>query len=164
MQDYPQRGKGARKERVYVMALMRGYSIVDEEGRITIPPDIGKWAQLGPGCVVCMKVLRIKNTSRFPHLVIYIPGNIPYISPMEVIMKETYGKVGKQGRVILSEEILEELRLKPKYIVEFKIHGARSQHWAVVHNRGPWRMTTLQQRLGRKTRGEKKWNKVPIEY
>ncbi len=146
------------------MALMRGYSIVDEEGRITIPPDIGKWAELGPGCVVCMKVLRIKNTSRFPHLVIYIPGNIPYISPMEVVMKETYGKVGKQGRVILSEEILEELRLKPKYIVEFKIHGARSQHWTVVHNRGPWRMTTLQQRLGTKRRGEKKWKKIPIEY
>lgn len=143
---------------------MRGYSIVDEEGGITIPPDIGKWAELSPGCAVCMKVLRIKNTSRFPHLVIYRPGNIPYISPLVVVMKETYGRVDKQGRVILSEEILEQLRLEPKYIVEFKIHGARSQHWTVVHNRGPWRMTTLQQRLGTKRRGEKKWKKVPIQY
>ena len=146
------------------MALMRGFSIVDEEGGITIPSDIGKWAELCPGCGVCMKVLRIKDTSRFPHLVIYRPRNIPFISPLEVIMKEGYEQVDKQGRVVLSREILEELRLEPKYIVELKIHGARGGHWTVVHNRGPWRMTTLQQRVGRKIRGEKKWNKVLIEY
>ena len=146
------------------MALMRGFSIVDEEGRITIPSDIRKAAGLYPSCNVWMKVLRINNTSRFPHLVIYRPGNSPYISLLEVVMKETRGQVDRQGRVILSEGMLEELRLKPKYIVEFKIHGARGQYWAVVHNRGPWRMTTLQQRLGRKIRGEEKWNKILIEY
>ena len=71
---------------------------------------------------------------------------------------------GDNPEIEITEEILEELRLKPKYIVEFKIHGARGQYWAVVHNRGPWRMTTLQQRLGRKIRGEEKWNKILIEY
>lgn len=125
------------------MALMRGYSIVDEQGRITIPSDIRRVAGLYPGGNAWMKVLRIKNTSRFPHLVIYRPGNNPYISLSEVVMKETYGQVDKQGRVILSEGILEELRLEPKYIVEFKIYGARDRHWTVVRNRGPWRITTL---------------------
>jgi len=147
------------------MALMRGYSIVDEEGGITIPPDIATWAELDPDSNVCMTVLRIKNTSRFPHLAIHIPSNVPFISPLEVIMKQTYGRVRKQRRVILSEEILEELRLEPKYMVEFKIYGARGQHWTIVRNRGPWRMTSLQQRLRRGRReGKKKWKKIPFEY
>jgi len=144
------------------MALMRGFSKVDEEGRITIPDEIARFSKLYPGSTVDMVVLRIKGTSRFPHLVIHTPENIPYVSMLEVIMKETKGEVDKKARLTLSDDMLKELRLEPGYLVEFKIHGARGQHWVVVHNRGPWRETTLQQRTGHKK--VPKWRKVEVNY
>ena len=144
------------------MALMRGFSKVDEEGRITIPDDIARFTGLYAGSTANMIVLRIKGTARFPHLVIHRPRTFPYISMLEVIMKKTQGQVGEQGGLILSDEIMKELRLESGYLVEFKIHGARGQHWTVVHNRGPWRQTTLQERMGHKK--APRWKKVEINY
>jgi len=144
------------------MALMRGFSKVDEEGRITIPDEIARFSKLYPGSTAGMIVLRIKGTARFPHLVIHRPDNIPYISMLEVIMKKAQTEVDEQGRVTLPDGIMDGLRLKCGYLVEFKIHGARSQHWVVVHNRGPWRQTTLQQRMGHKK--VPKWRKVEVNY
>ena len=144
------------------MALMRGFSKVDEEGRITIPDEIARFSELHPGSTAGMIVLRIKGTARFPHLVIHRPDKIPYISMLEVIMKRVGTQVDKQGGVTLSDEIMEALRLEPEYLVEFKIHGASGQHWVVVHNRGPWRETTLQQRMGHKK--VRKWRKVEVNY
>ena len=144
------------------MALMRGFSKVDEKGRITIPDEIARFSKLYPSSTAGMIVLRIKGTARFPHLVIHRPDNIPYISMLEVIMKRVRTEVDKQGGVALSDEIMEGLRLESGYLVEFKIHGARGQHWVVVHNRGPWRETTLQQRTGHKK--VQKWRKVEINY
>lgn len=144
------------------MALMRGFSKVDEEGRITIPDDIRRHTGLCPGCEAYVLVLRIKGTSRFPHLVIHVPHSIPYISMLEIIIKKTQTEVDARGGLTLSDEIMEELRLEPGYLVEFKIHGARGQHWTVVHNRGPWRQTTLQERMGHKKTTN--WKKVEINY
>ena len=144
------------------MALMRGFSKVDEEDRITIPDDIARSTGLYPGSTANMIILRIKGTARFPHLVIHIPRNIPYISMLEVITKKAQAEVDEQGGLTLSDEIMEGLRLESGYLVEFKIHGARGQHWVVVHNRGPWRQTTLQERMGHKK--ATKWRKVEINY
>ena len=144
------------------MALMRGFSKVDENGRITIPEDIARFTGLYPGSTANMIVLRIKGTARFPHLVIHRPRNIPYISMLEVIMKRAQTEVDEQVRLTLSDEIMQGIRVEPGYLVEFKIHGARGQQWVVVHNRGPWRQTTLQERMGHKK--VPKWRKVEVNY
>ena len=144
------------------MALMRGFSKVDEEGRIIIPDDIARFTGFYPGSTGNMIVLRIKGTSRFPHLVIHRPRTIPYISMLETIIKKTQTEVDENGGLTLPDEIMEELQLESGYLVEFKIHGARGQHWVVVHNRGPWRQTTLQQRMGHQK--TPKWKKVEINY
>ena len=144
------------------MALMRGFSKVDEEGKITMPDEIARFTGLYPGSTANMIVLRIKETARFPHLVIHRPRTFPYISMLEVIIKKAQTEVGEQGALTLSNEIMEQLRLESGYLVEFKIHGARGQHWVVVHNRGPWRETTLQERMGHKK--VPKWRKVEINY
>ena len=146
------------------MALMRGFSKVDEEGRITIPDEIARFSNIHPGYGVHLIVLRLKGTGRFPHLVIHRPGNVPYISTLEVMMKREQGEADERGRLTLPAEIMEDLRLEPGYLVEFKIHGARGQHWVVVHNRGPWRMTTHQERLGSRRKGEKQWKTITVEY
>ena len=144
------------------MALIRGYSKVDQEGRIIVPLNICRYCQLSPDYPVEIAVVRIINTVRFPHMVIYRFPYVPFISPMEATMLETQAKIDAQGRIILSQELMEELKLGPGYIVEFKIHGAKGQHWVVVHNRGPWRQTTLQERMGHKN--APKWRKVEVNY
>ncbi len=144
------------------MALIRGYSKVDQEGRIIVPLNICRYCQLSPDYPVEIMVLRIKQTSRFPHMVIYRFPYVPFISPMEATMLETQTKIDAQGRIILSQAVMEEIKLGPGYIVEFKIHGAKGQHWVIVHNRGSWRQTTLQQRIGHKN--VPKWRKVEVNY
>ena len=141
---------------------MRGFSKVDEEGRITIPDEIGRFTGLCPGSTADMIVLRIKGTARFPHLVIHRPRTFPYISMLEVMMKKAQTEVDEQGGVTLSDGIMKELQLESGYLVEFKIHGARGQHWVVVHNRGPWRETTLQERMGHKR--TPRWKTVEVNY
>ena len=142
------------------MALMRGFSKVDENGRITIPGDIARFIGLYPGSIVNIVVLRTKGAARFPHHVIHRPRNIPYISMSEVIIKRTQTEVDEQVGLTLSDEIMQGIGVKPGYLVEFKIHGARGQHWVVVHNRGPWRQTTLQERMGHKK--VPKWRRVEV--
>ncbi len=136
---------------------MRGYSLVDEEGRITFPANIRRSAGMEPEQVVDIKVIRIKGTTRYPHMVINTPEFPPYISPLEIIMYEAERKVDDLGRITLSEEILEEMKLKADYLVEIKVLGPQDSHWTVVYNRGPRRETTLQQRIGsRRTRKKSK--------
>ena len=143
------------------MALMRGFSLVDEAGKITFPPNIHKWAEMGPEKIVDIKVLRIKGTRRLPHMTINIPNHQPWVSPLEVIMRKAYGRIDEQGQITLSEEILAEMKLKAGYWVEIKLLGPKDYHWTVVYNRGPRRETTLQQRIGsRRTRKKSKDPKV----
>lgn len=144
------------------MALIRGYSKVDEEGGIIAPLNIRRYCRLSAGSAARISVLRIKNTLRFPHMVVYRLPYVPFISPMEAVMLETEAKIDDQGRIVLSQAVMEELKLGPGYIVEFKIYGARGQHWVAVHNRGPWRQTTLQQRTGHKR--IPRWRKVQMSY
>jgi bifunctional DNA-binding transcriptional regulator/antitoxin component of YhaV-PrlF toxin-antitoxin module len=144
------------------MALMRGFSKVDENGRITIPDDIARFTGLYPGSIVNMIVSRNKGTARFPHYVIHRPRNIPYISMLEAIMKRAQTEVNEQVGLTLSDEIMQEIGVKPGYLMEFKIHEAKGQRWIVVHNRGPWRQTTLQERMGHKK--VSKWRKVEVNY
>ena len=146
------------------MALMRGYSLVDEAGRITFPANIRRSAGIEPEQVVKIKVLRIRGTLRYPHMLINRPEFPPYISPLEIVMHEAERKVDELGRITLAEEILEEMKLKAGYWVEMKLLGPRDYHWIVVHNRGPRRETTLQQRLGSKRSRKKSWETQVWKY
>ncbi len=149
------------------MALMRGFSLVDESGRIIFPSNIHKWAEMDPEKVVEFRVLRIKGTRRLPHMTVNIPGHTPWVSPLEVKMYEVHGRVDTQGQITLSEEILEGMKLKAGYWVEMKLLGPRDYHWIVVYNRGPRRETTLQQRLGPKSsqkRKQKSWDAHVWKY
>jgi len=146
---------------------MRGYSIVDEEGRIIFPANIRRSASLDPEQVVDIKVLRIKGTTRYPHMVVNKPGFSPFISPLEIVMHEAERKVDERGGIILSEDILEEMRLKAGYLLEIKVLGPQDSHWTVLYNRGLRRKTTLQQRIGPKgsqNRKKKSWDTHVWEY
>ncbi|MFQ5840861.1 MAG: hypothetical protein ACE5I8_00375 [Thermodesulfobacteriota bacterium] len=148
---------------VSTMPLMRAYSLVDGEGKVIIPRNVRRQAMLNSGHLAEIKVVRIKGTNRNPHVIIHNQGCSPYISPLEVIMMHECVKIDEEGKIVLVDGLRSEAKLDIGHIVEMKIQGAASKSWIVVHNRGPGRLTTLQERLGRR-KARKQKRTMPLEY
>ena len=146
------------------MALVRGYSRVEEDGKIAIPEHIRRWTQLTPGCLIDFRVIRVKDTSRRPHMTFIRPGSSPFITPMEVTMMEGNTMVSDEGKLILDEAILDEARLEPGHLVELKVAGSRQNHWLTVHNRVRYSPTFMpkETRVGQEVK--KGWRTVDINY
>ena len=61
------------------MALIRGYSRVEEDGKIAVPEHIRRWTQLTPGCLIDFRVMRVRDTSHRPHMTFIRSGRAPFI-------------------------------------------------------------------------------------
>ncbi|MDI6889662.1 MAG: hypothetical protein QMC83_01805 [Thermodesulfovibrionales bacterium] len=161
------------------MPLLKGFSEIDQEGKLSIPSNILREAGLNLGSQVGIKVVRIKDSSRWPYLIVYPvrkssisngvyhPQNDPRLSQLEVTMMECQGGIDENGRLTLNNDLLEETKLQPNYRVEIKVVGPNHGCWLVIHNRGPARLTTLQEkmgRLGKSGRSAKKWQTQKWEY
>ncbi|MCK4325142.1 hypothetical protein KAW55_00125 [bacterium] len=161
------------------MPLLRGFSKVDpisrdpvgngasEGGKIFIPSNIMDKAGISTGRLVEIKVIRIKGSSRWPHIIVHAPGVYPHLSMLQVVMMEERSQIDDEDRLILTDTILEETKLQPDSRVELKVVGPNHGSWFVIHNRGPNRLTTLQEKIGRQGKGarnEKKWKTMSIEY
>lgn len=131
------------------MPLIRGFSEVDNEGRVAIPAHIQRELGCSPGSWVEITVIRIRGSRRWPHLIVHHPKNPPHLSELQVSMMAQQGAIDEEGRLHLEARTLEEVRLKARDRVELKIVGPSNGSWVVMSNRGPNRLTTLQQRLGR---------------
>ncbi|MFQ5933855.1 MAG: hypothetical protein ACE5KI_04370, partial [Dehalococcoidia bacterium] len=66
------------------------------------------------------------------------PDCPPFVSPQEAVFLGGVTVMNDQGQLLLTEELLEEAKLKPTDIVEVKVAGARGAHWLVFHNRGAY--------------------------
>ncbi|MDA2925958.1 hypothetical protein MYX78_01795 [Acidobacteria bacterium AH-259-G07] len=130
------------------MALCRAFSKVDEEGRITLPSNVRGLVGVEPNEILIINALRIEGTTRYPHAVLFLPDQPPALSSLEVVMEKAQGIVDGRGQIILPPSVLEEMRLDHGYRVEMKVQGSHNQHWVVLYNRGPWRETTVRQRMG----------------
>ncbi len=149
------------------MPLLRGFSVINQEGKFFIPSNIRGQVGLNPGSQVGVKVVRIKGTGRCPYLIVYHPRTGPLLSQLEVTVMESQGIIDKDGSLFLESDILEETKLEPDYRVELKVVGPKYGAWAVISNRGPNRLTTLQEKMGRlgQSRGRaKKWQTQKWEY
>ena len=132
------------------MPLIRGYTEVDDEGKITISRNIQNQARLGIGRPVKITVVRVMGTSQKPHLIICSPNNAPFISPQEAVFMEGISVVDRQGKIFLPEKIRKEAKFEPGYHLEVKVHGSYRSYfglWIIVHIRTPKRLTTLQDKL-----------------
>jgi len=149
------------------MPLLRGFSVIDEEGKFSIPSNIRGEVGLNPGSQVGVKVVRIKGTGRCPYLIVYHPQRAPLLSQLEATVMENQGIIDEKGRLVLKNDMLEQTKLEPDYRVEIKVVGPKRGPWAVISNRGPNRLTTLQEkigRLGKNQRGLKKWQTQKWDY
>jgi len=149
------------------MPLLKGFSKIDEKGSLSIPSNIRKEAGLDLRSSVGVKVVRIKGSTRWPYLIVYHLQSDPRLSRLEVTMMENQGDIDENGRLILENDVLEETKLESNYRVEIKLLGPKHGSWLVIHNRGPNRLTTLQEKVGRQGKGGssgKKWKTMSIEY
>ncbi|MCK4225349.1 AbrB/MazE/SpoVT family DNA-binding domain-containing protein [candidate division WOR-3 bacterium] len=146
------------------MSLIRGFSKVDEEGKIAIPSNIRKKAGVSAGSLVEIKVIRIKDSSRWPHLIVHAFRVCPRLSMFQVVMREEEIEIDDEANLILTDDLLEEAKLGPNYRVEIKLYGPNQGSWITIYNRGPNRLTTLQEKIGRMGKAEKKWKEMTIEY
>lgn len=146
------------------MALIRGYSRVEEDGKIVIPEHIRRWTQLIPGCLVDFRVMRVKDTSRRPHMTFIRVGSSPFISPMEVTMMEGNTMVNEEGKIVLDQTILDEARLEPGNLVELKVAGSCQEHWLTVHNRVRYTPTFVPKKIKAGQEVKKGWRTVDINY
>ncbi len=149
------------------MPLLRGFSKVDEEGKVFIPSNIREKTGISAGHSVEIKVIRIKGSNRWPHIVVHAPGVYPQLSMLQMIMMQEEIQIDNEAKLILTDNALEETKLQPNSRVELKVTGPNHGSWLVIHNRGPNRLTTLQEKIGRQGKGGrdgKKWKSMPIEY
>ena len=156
------------------MPLLRGFSKVDpipihrdgasEGGVIAIPSNIRERIGFFPRSLVNIKVVRIKNSGRWPCMIIHNSKVLPRLSMFQVVMMEVETEVDNEARLILMEDVLREVKLEPGYRVEIKLVGPKEASWIVIYNRGSNRLTTLQEKMGRLGRSEKKWKTMAIEY
>lgn len=166
------------------MPLLKGFSKVDpinpvrgllsngadgasEGGKIFIPSNIREKAGISTASYVGIMVIRIKGSSRWPYIIVHSPGVYPYLSMLEVVMMEEKSQIDDEARLILADNTLEEAKLLFNSRVELKVVGPNHGSWFVIHNRGPNRLTTLQEKVGRLGKGgrdEKKWKTMSIEY
>jgi len=146
------------------MSLMRGFSKVDEEGKIAIPSNIRKKAGISAGSLVEIKVIRIKDSSRWPHIIVHASRVYPHLSMFQVVMREKETQIDDKANLVLTDDLLEEAKLAPNYRVEIKLYGPNQHSWVTIYNRGPNRLTTLQEKIGRLGRAKKKWKEMTIEY
>jgi len=80
---------------------------------------------------------------------------------------ESQGLVDEKGRLVLKSDMLKETKLEPDYRIEIKLVGSKQSPWAVIYNRGPNRLTTLQERIGRLGKNRtspKKWQTQKWDY
>jgi len=146
------------------MALLKGFSKVDEEGKVKIPSNIGDQLGFRPGSPVDVKVIRIKDSIRWPYLIIHHPRSSPRLTMFQVIMMEGKSQIDEEGKLALVEDILEESKLKSNCRVEVKLMGSKQDPWATIYNRGPNTPTKLQMMFGIKKKREKKWPTQKWEY
>ncbi len=117
------------------MALIRGFSKVEEDGKIAVPLNIRRFTELTPEYPVEFAIMRVKDTSRRPHIYFFRPKNLPFISPMGVKMMEGAIVINEEGKLVLNDIILEEAKLELGHLVEMKVMGARGFHWVTLYNR-----------------------------
>ena len=117
------------------MALIRGFSKVDEDGKIAIPELIRRWTRFASGCLIDFRIMRVKDTDHQPYIYFFRSGHPPLISPAEVTVVEGTTTINKEGEIILDDSTLEEAKLELGHMVEMKVAGSQGAHWLMLYNR-----------------------------
>ncbi len=144
------------------MTLLKCFSQVDEQGRISLGRNFMIQMGLESQSRVGLKVVRITGSMREPYLIVYRPDNTPRFTRLQMVVLDAFTRLGEQDNIYLDDRVMAISGFEPGLSVEFKLSGPSSDPWLAIRNKGPAKLTTLQEKMG--LRQKKKWKTMPLEY
>lgn len=153
------------------MTIMRGWTRLKKHGPggniLPISRNLRLQAEFATGSPVGYQVIRVKGTTRRPHVLFHRPDRYPKISPLEVIMLQGLTLLGEDGALALPDAVVEEVGLGEEDLVELKTLGPNDFQWLIAYNRGPRFVRTQPTKFRRQTTKEeetKQWHRMPLKY
>ncbi|MCG2830916.1 MAG: hypothetical protein L6302_07680 [Desulfobacteraceae bacterium] len=144
------------------MTLLRGFGQVDNDGKIALGRNFMLQMGLQPGSLAGLKVNRITGSGRAPYLIIHKPDKEPRFTALDTIFYQCPCRIDSGSCIILDDKVMAESGFEPGISLEFKLAGPQNAQRLVIRNRGPKRLTTLQERMG--VRQKKRWKTMTMDY
>ncbi|MFH1952472.1 MAG: hypothetical protein ABIL06_12740, partial [Pseudomonadota bacterium] len=149
---------------------LRGFGEIEQGGKITLGRNYMLQMGLGPDSLVGLKVVRITGSGRAPYFIIHGLDKEPRFTALETVFYQCPCRIDSGCCIILDDKVMAESGFEPNISLEFKLAGPQNAQRLVIRNRGPKRLTTLQERMGVKPKSSKgkssksKWKVQEIEY
>jgi len=144
------------------MTLLRCFAKVNEEGGIALGRNFMLQMGLEPDSLVLVKVVRITGSKRDPYLIVHRPDNEPRSTALETVIFESPCRIDEACNIVLDDKMMAEAGFEPGLSLEFKLTGPTNAPWLTIRNKGPARLTTLQEKMGLKQK--KRWKTVTMDY
>lgn len=144
------------------MTLLRGFGEIDQDGKIALGRNFLLQMGLGPDSLVGLKVNRITGSGRAPYLIVHRPDTEPRFTTLETVFYQCPCRIDSGCCIILDDKVMAESGFEPNISLEFKLAGPQNAQRLVIRNRGPKRLTTLQERMG--LRQKKRWKTMALDY
>ena len=144
------------------MTLLRSFGQVNDEGKIALGRNFMLQMGLEPGSLAGLKVNRITGSGRAPYLIIHKPDKEPRFTALDTIFYQCPCRIDSGSCIILDDKVMAESGFEPGISLEFKLAGPQNAQRLVIRNRGPKRLTTLQERMG--VRQKKRWKTMTMDY
>ncbi|MFH1950349.1 MAG: hypothetical protein ABIL06_01900 [Pseudomonadota bacterium] len=144
------------------MTLLRGFGEIDQEGKIALGRNFLLQMGLRPDSLVGLKVVRITGSGRAPYFIIHGLDKEPRLTALETIFYQCPCRIDSGCCIILDDKVMAESGFEPNISLEFKLAGPTNAPWLAIRNRGPTRLTTLQEKMGLKRKS--KWQVMKVEY
>jgi len=144
------------------MTLLRSFGKVNEHGGIALGRNFMLQMGLKPDSFVLVKVIRITGSSRDPYLIIHTLDNEPRSTALETVIFESPCRINEECDILLDDKVMAESGFEPGLSLEFKLTGPTNAPWLAIRNKGPARLTTLQEKMG--LRQKKRWRSMTMDY
>jgi len=132
------------------MTLLRSFGQVDEYGNIPLRGNFMLQLGLRPDSSAGLTVVRITGSGRKPYLIIHRLDHEPRFTALETIFYQCPCRIDEESRIVLGDKVMAESGFEPGLSLEFKLAGPTNAPWLAIRNKGPSRLTTLQDKMGLK--------------
>ncbi len=144
------------------MTLLRSFGKVKQDGKISLGPNFVLQMGLEPGSAAGLKVMRITGSGRDPYIIIHRLNQEPRFTAFQTVFYQCPCRIDAESHLVFGDEVTAASGFEPGLALEFKLNGPSKAPWLSIRNKGPARLTTLQEKMGLKNK--KKWKTMSLDY
>ncbi len=144
------------------MTLLKCFGQVDADGKIAIGQNFMIHMGMKSDTPVALKVMRVTGSSRAPYLIVHRPDSVPRFTALQTLMLTSMGQIDQENNILLEDQVMAESGFEPGISLECKLSGPPSAPCLTIRNKGPAKLTTLQEKMGLRQR--KRWKTVTMDY